>query len=540
MLKEIIKEYRWVGVATLLFYIVLLLVPKHGTDFVYSRQMVSNAESSNPYEDYYMMSGDEITSLQQWIVTAKNHYLYHDNGRFANILAMGQAMIPHWIYDLFLTACYAVLLTMMLNISGHSRKSAGAVAAMALAMWWFLNWDAPMLSVDYLLNYLFSAAAVVWFVWRVTRGDCRLTWGMIILALVAGISHEGFSVSFGCGLFAWLIFCRRNLSRPQKVLCLIYYFGVLLITVSPSLIHRMYYAGIAEVSYIAKLKSLIRDNIILPITLIALSITVIRHRKSFVRPITLIISVSAITALVIFIFSNSMTRALRPEQTALTALLFNCIPTQWFSNRYSAIIFWSILLVWLSSLFYWLEKMREDFKVLEAADTDIIYYDFSTLSDTPVWLGSIPSGPGTCNESFYSTIGGFRNARKAYLEEFAFFPTAMLGNDTSLVIPGTAGLRGRFPFFISTERLPQKFELDITFGAADALRSTNLVSAITGAVTGKLFSPIKTRVWFTRKTSIAIDKDTFGVYSNDLWFLGANDYGRELLRADTIPQNKAQ
>lgn len=533
MFKRYIIEYRWVAAATLLFWILLVFVPMHGSDYIYSRQMLSAAEIENPFTGYFMMSGDELTTIPQWFTSAKNHYLYHDNGRLANFLAMGQGIIPHWIYDLLIAASYAVLLTMLLNISGQSRKSAGAVAAMALAIWWFFNWDAPMLSVDYQLNYLFSAAVVMCLVWAVIQSDCRITPGMIILALVAGMSHESFSASFSAALLFWLLFNRRKITRPQLIICLTFFAGTAFAVFSPALMSRTFYALTSDTSVIARFKPLVRDNIILPLTIIALLFNG-RRKNPLRKPEGYILGIAAVAAMVIFLFSNSFPRALRPEQTALTALFFICIKPQWLSKRAVAVSLWTVLIIWSASLLYWNKIMEQDFKYLESTDEEVIYHDFHTFADTPLWLGMIPSGPGTNPEGLQSTVGGYRHVKSSYMDEIVFFPSVMADNDTSMVIPGTAGLRGRFPFFIASNRLPEGIDIEITFGPADILRCKNPMVMIFGILTGKLFSQITTPVSFNKKRDIIINNDTFGVYSNALWYLGANDYARQIIKADTI------
>lgn len=536
-MKARIIEYRWIAIATLFFWLILVFTPPEDIDFDYMRQMLSEKECDDPLEGFYSMAGEKITTPQQWITSVRNHYIYHDNSRLANYLAMGQSIIPHWGYDLFIAVCYALLLTMMLNLSGQSRKSAGAVAAMALAIWWFFNWDAPMLCIDYLLNYTFSGAMVLCFVWLVTRPRRRSTILMIILAVIAGMSHEGFSVSFGAGLFCWLLINRREVSRQQIALCIIFFLSAAFVTFSPALMWRLSSSIESDRPVTHSAIPLLRDNLILSVTIIAVIITAVKRPKLLRNQTVIVMAVTAVCAIVIYFVSKSMPRALWPEQTALTVILFSCLRPKWFVPKVVAVGLWTILIMWLSSLLYWQIRLERDNDFLLTASGRIFYRDFVTLNDTPLWLGAIPAGPGTYSGGFYGTLGERFNSIKGY-DDRVFLPSIMADNDTAMSIPGTAGLHGRFPFFTSTESLPENFDVEITFGPANILKCKNIASVTHGLLKGTLLKPITTTICFTRIATIVTDNDTVEIYSNQWWYLGSNDYGRKILRADTIASDK--
>jgi len=536
-MRHIFLQWRWICAATLLFMLVMVLTGPQDCDFLYMRMMPSIEQTDTPHDSFINMEGDFIETPAQWWESVKNHRLYHDNGRLANYLAMGQTMIPHWVYDIFLTLCYALLLTMMLDVSGLRRDSAGAVAAMAIAMWWFLTWDAPMLSVDYLLNYLCAGAFSLAFVRTVTRPHCRITLSAALLAVAGSMMHEGFSACFSCGLLVWLVARRREITRQQLILCLIFFAGTLFITLSPALINRMIRTSESTMVCLpVSLVSLLRDNWIIILSGGLMFWTLIKRPQLFMTYMMLVLVTTAAASTVVFLATHSPARALWPEQMSLVAISFICL-----GNRFrillsrAAIPLWIVLTLWSGSLAWWQYVLGRDEKILEDSTSEIVYADIATFEDTPVWLGYTPSGPGTFSGAFIFKMMDTHLRKNHRIRATVFFPEAY--RDSIPLIEGTAGARGCFPYFIFPTRVDENdFQAMVTLGPGNFWKCKNLVMATAHSLTGKLSRPITHEMTFSKHGSIVIGDDTMTVCNPNFWFIGSTEYGRKFIRIDTIAQ----
>lgn len=538
-IKRWILEYRWIGAATALFWVLLFVTPRLDCDYFYMRVMPSMSESEQPYTDFVRMEGEEITTAGQWAESAWNHYRYHDNGRLANFIAMGQGIIPHWIYDLLLAVCYGVLITSMLNFAGISRKSAGAVGAIALSLWWFVGWKAPMLSVDYLLNYLFSAAATFSFVWLVTRRNCRLNFGMILLAVVAGLSHEGFSTPFSAGVVCWLFIKRKTVTRRQAILCSIFIVSTLVTLLSPGLIIR--FIDRTSNSITNRLPwsvgEFVRDNWIFFPGVIYILYTLIRHSEKLHKSTYLILAIASIVSLLIyFIIPATQLRAIWPEQLSLITLCFACINPRWLNRRGISITLWCILTAWSGSLIFWQKKLADEEATLNNDTSQIYARDFSTLNDTPIWLNFIPSGPGTFIGVFEVKSHDVDLRASLPVKEHAFFPTSLNLDDTTQILPGSARARGAFPFFAFPGKLINTHRKAIfTLGPGSFLKCKNTPMAIAEALTGRLYRNTELSIKLMPICEVVTsDNDTLAIYEPGLWEWGATKFGRPILRVDTV------
>lgn len=536
-MKQRFLQWRWICAATLIFLLVMIFTGPQDCDFLYMRMMPSIEQSESPHESFTAMEGELITTPAQWWESIKNHRLYHDNGRLANYIAMGQNMIPHWVYDIFLTFCYGLLLTMMLDVAGLRRSSAGAVAAMALAMWWFLTWEAPMLSVDYLLNYLCAGALSLAFVRTVTRPQCRFTLTAALLAVTGSMMHEGFSACFSCGLFVWLVARRCEITRQQLILCLIFFAGALFVTLSPSLIYRMLRSTESTLECLpVSLVSLLRDNCIIIIGAGLILWTLIKRPRLFLTDTMLILITTAAASTVVFIVTHSPARALWPEQMSLVAISFICLGNHFRTllNRI-AIPLWIVLTAWAGSLVWWQYVFSRDEKILEDSASDIVYADIATFEDTPVWLGYAPSGPGTFSGVFIFKMMDTHLRKNHGRWLSVFFPEAYRRSFPQ--IEGTAGAKGSFPYFVFPKRTDgNDFQAMVTLGPGNFWKCKNLVMAAAHCLTGKLSKPITHEITFSNYRDIVIGSDTLTVCTPNFWFIGSTEYGRDFIRIDTISQ----
>lgn len=168
------------------------------------------------FRNFYLSlnGGSEDFSFSSWLeyYTGVRHY---DNGRLANFLSpIATTFIPRWMFASLTGAAVAAMLLLMNRIAEVELRRRGRAA---LAVWAsslvLLPWRNMIMVNDYLLNYVYSTVAVLLFLLilcRVAdenRGMAVMAVG-VVLALIAGWFHEGFSVPLCAGLGVYAL-CRR-------------------------------------------------------------------------------------------------------------------------------------------------------------------------------------------------------------------------------------------------------------------------------------------------------------------------------------------
>lgn len=549
-MKDSLLRYRWVVAATLLFWIVLSVTPPLDCDFAYMREMQFEDSREITYDNFYYCNGDLITTPSQWFNSAKNHYLYHDNGRLANFLAMGQAIIPHWAYDLLLTLCYAILVITIIQFAGLRKEKPGVVAAVCLSLWCFLIWSTPMLSIDYLLNYLLAAAVTFRFSWVVTRRDKHFSVGSAVLALIGGLLHEGFSVPVSAALFIWLIVNRKKVTRGQIWLCIIFFVASLFTVISPALLCRFtcnLRSSDANATwlFLQALKAFVRENALLIVGIFVFAYTLVKHPERLRKPIFLIPVVIWCVSTVIFFIVTADTRALWPEQLSVIILFFACLRGRWVDSRILSCSLWAVLTAWSLSLAWWEKKLAAEQDSLDN-DTSLIYTrDFTSLNDTPFWLGKIPSGPGTFIGAFEFKTRDTDQRLTSSVRRHAFLPSGFNFDDTTQIIPGNLHARGKFPFFAVPASLTDTtaLDLDVVFklGPADFSKCKNLVVTLRDILNGNLNRSTELELTLARILQTTSEKgESFVIYEPVGWYLGSTYYSRPILAIDATAEVPVQ
>lgn len=146
-----------------------------------------------------------------------------DERRMTDMLRLGNQPLPLLLMVLprWVSAVLAAVLCLFAIEGG--RRVAGVARHSVVSYLWIagffllLPWYDYILSVSYMMNYLFPTAIVVWTVWwfvRINEGmrSGRVSIGVLALSMLAGWSHEGFSAPLICGM-AVMIGVRYLVSR---------------------------------------------------------------------------------------------------------------------------------------------------------------------------------------------------------------------------------------------------------------------------------------------------------------------------------------
>lgn len=169
------------------------------------------------FRDYILNGGDYPWSGVSNLIAVEWHA---NNIRWVNIItAFTHTVLPKWVVAaihgaaIFLIMRWAIALA---DTKGKLLSSATIIALIALC----LPWHANIGLMDYAHNYLLPSAIFTGFfiLWFKEPDELSLpaTAGLLLLGIVAGESHEGFSLPALCGIiFYWL--CSRRVPTARQI-----------------------------------------------------------------------------------------------------------------------------------------------------------------------------------------------------------------------------------------------------------------------------------------------------------------------------------
>lgn len=207
-------------------------------DFFYLHEFTGR----EPYSvEFNYCEGSEITTFRQVIDSIHLHYFYWGNARLGSALIFLANLWPRWFTEMLdavaLTAMF--LLTLRLGLGRGWQRRPLACMLMCAAIWWFLPWHEFMLASTFALNYVGGAALSLWLLLLLLTGRGK-TWAVSLLACVAGMMHEGLSLTMCVALFCWCVMklLRRGWQGHFMWPSICYALGSLFVTLSPAVFLR--------------------------------------------------------------------------------------------------------------------------------------------------------------------------------------------------------------------------------------------------------------------------------------------------------------
>lgn len=168
---------------------------------------------------FFCCEGPYIQGMEDALTAAWNHYLAV-NGRLANTLMFFYGLLPPVVGPLLQGVMYALMMAAILRLGlgrGWRRHYLAAAGLVALG-WVVLPWGDMMGSADFLLNYVWSSALVLWSL-VVCRGfSTRLGW--LWMVIPAALMHESISAAADAGLGLFILLNIREYRRRPKALVL--------------------------------------------------------------------------------------------------------------------------------------------------------------------------------------------------------------------------------------------------------------------------------------------------------------------------------
>lgn len=186
-------------------------------------------------------------SLSAWLEFYDNIRNYH-NGRLANALTPFSTVISPWnsLFPIFTGIAVAVVICLAERFASFNKRSNNFLF---LTLCWFLllillPWRDSIFVADYALNYIFSAAVTLLFIAYLIRCEYK-GWNpylfvfAIPFAIVAGIWHEGFSITACVGFGVFILVKRFRISWQFYAVFFLYLISALFCLCAPGMMSRV-------------------------------------------------------------------------------------------------------------------------------------------------------------------------------------------------------------------------------------------------------------------------------------------------------------
>lgn len=228
--------------------------------------------------------------------TISRHYLY-DNGRMCNIVYSMLMWLPSGLLSALSGLMCAWSLRALAGFSGIRGPQSLAAVWLCLAFAVALPWEDGIFVLCFQFNYVWGMAVAAFAARCFFSVRERPLWQMVLIGLVAGAWHEGFSVPVICGFAAVaLARPRRFLTRGRIVMMIAMASGIMWLVLAPSFMRRTTdFAGIASLSSWARA---VRVNWPVVLYLLAFAVCAIRRRAA--SPFALFAAVVSLAAFAIY------------------------------------------------------------------------------------------------------------------------------------------------------------------------------------------------------------------------------------------------
>lgn len=168
---------------------------------------------------------------------------YNDDvGRLSNLGYMLTTPGGRWCGAIIGGICLLASLWLMARLGGAGRRAPGALAFGVCAYLLVLPWHDGMSKQAFGYNYIVSTAllAGVLLLFMCGGGRSKASkCATVIIALLLGAWHEGFSAPLLCGCGFWCILNRRHAGAIRWAVCVALAAGLALLFMAPGLHNRM-------------------------------------------------------------------------------------------------------------------------------------------------------------------------------------------------------------------------------------------------------------------------------------------------------------
>lgn len=462
-----------IGIIGISFAVSFISLPLMLDDYWYSEYFYDWKEGiskSFPYEEIF----------ETW----KHHWLY-DNGRLANIFYVPFLLTPRWIGACVSSIFLLYSLYAGLKLVNIPIKKNGIIAIYMLMVVFLMPWYDSIGCLCYQYNYIISTAIAI-LVLQVFFKYCVLKESrvgkLLIIGIIAGAWHEGFSIPVLLGIIAVVLFYKELRTINSYSLVLGLTIGILWLLFAPGFIHRFddisckFPVNGHKIVFVL----LLHPAFILTICTILLLVVKNKLRVS-INPIVVALFIAAMCSVGIHVFSLRSPRAgWWGEFTSvlmLSYVLNKFLPVS--IKRYNAkniivyLFVWIIIGLHMLMVDYYSVTIGKQFNSAIAEyrknGRKPVFCDFITEYESPVIAMLSPDFTLFCNKLNFDMINGYWN-EKGTENEFRTIPYDLRSVDktTGELVAGNARIMrlGNHLYMPLDSVINGEFTADVDFGVS--------------------------------------------------------------------------
>lgn len=378
---------------------------------------------------------------------------WYDNSRIANLLSPFSTLFyPFNIIFPYVNGCvYAIMICMVQRLSCGDN---GRLKCLFLLISWasvivFLPWFDSILVFDYTLNYVWSSAFSLLFIYFILKYEKINKWngvrliGVALLAVLAGGFHEGFGVPTSCGVVLAAFWKKGRMSWQYYFIGIILIASTLIFMLGDGIIHRISYTTEGE-----RIFPGLRIVAVILITagcyIMAFSLkkgrkAVLESMKSLLFPICIGIMISGY---LIGFFTIGAPRCYFYPNLAVLVLLLNLtyritgVYKRYFEVGYVSgivgVILFAACCAQTIGVIYWQkffgDKTKKIYAMMKTSPSGMIYYDLELFYPIPEYTLKMP----VTVRNIWSTFFEFKVLNMYYQRPFlSLAPTFMEHMDIS-------------------------------------------------------------------------------------------------------------
>lgn len=457
-------------------------------DWIYKKS------SGETFDEFWNCTGGSIQNLGDAFNSCINHY-HHSNGRLADKIVIFSNLLPDIISRVIHALCLGLTLyfSSILCFRDKWKISIGGTAILSASIIFLLPWNdyfnASAINYNYLLSATLNLPIIISYITDRHRYNSYKIY-IYILAPIAGMMHEGFSIPILAGMLLHTLTFHKSIKPHHITLFLTYFIGALILLIAPGTIKRISDVSLCNPTFEWSLHTLFMYT---PpfwlITIVSIYISIRHGIKELVK--RYIFNTFILTAGIIG-FSIGVYTMMRGRAEWMPGLMFIIASYNilWGNNsifklqKTIGITISVISILWLLTVAQQQYEYSQEQQKIESeiAFTDIIFADISNFQTTPWWMFDTPH-PLYCNHhySIVSISNGIRakNSNKGIV----VLPTKFTNKHYSEWDRpgGTNTLFGEYPIYYSPKRLG---EVEITFNLTEApISHYNILNKISGTTT---------------------------------------------------------
>lgn len=467
---------RWLRVETLLLLVLAAVI--FGVWMLCARGYGKGWMDDLPYSHictpdmtkgtFFLCMGKPVETLGDIFSSIYYHYLVV-NGRFANSLMFIYVMLPPWLGPVLQGGLYALMVCgiMRLGVGRGWRSQPLALILTVCLIWTVFMWDDMYASADFMINYMWTSAGVVWSLIAIFTPELcrRKRWLWVIIP--TAMMHEAAGATAVGGIIAYMIVERERLWADKRQLllpCAFLLFSLVPI-ITPALGEHIDDRYLIRVDGKMLLYRVILKNWF--VVLISLAYAIWSVRKKNWKKLA-VYEAMILLNVVIFIISFRTDRAFWFAYLAATVMLLDMchgirVNRQikfWLSIPVAALLLW-----WGIQLckWQWRCSLERDAVVAELRqghpEGDYVLSPVTNYYEMPWWLFNMVGTVGEMGTSQRNYI--YLDNRKCHPKyEYRFIPlppAATLEESLNSLPVLPSGLRGNKSVVVSKKEIPQAY-----------------------------------------------------------------------------------